>query len=118
MHRLQDVEPHEVVNVSWDSDTSFQAEAGMLTHLIGVLTTAQEVDAGLSLIEVPALTWAVFPSDGPFPRAMQETTASIYGTWLAEVPWELDGFRMFSFARRREDGTAYCEIWVPVRPKG
>ena len=118
MHRLQDVEPIEVVNVSWDSDTDFQAESGTLTHLIGVLTTAREAGAGLHVVDVPALTWAVFPSDGPFPTVMQQTTAAIYGTWLAEAPYELDGFRMFSFARPREDGTAYSEVWVPVRRQG
>lgn len=115
MHRLQDVGPREVVNVSWDSDTDFMEESGTLWHLIGVLTTAREAGAELDVVAVPALTWAVFPSDGPFPAAMQETTAAIYGTWLAEAPYELDGFRMFSFSRQRADGTAYSEVWVPVR---
>ena len=49
MRRLMDLDPREVVNVSWDSDTDFQREEGELTHLIGVLTTrpAAEVGAGL-----------------------------------------------------------------------
>lgn len=46
---------------------------------------------------------------------MQQTTAGIYGEWLGTVPYELNGFRMFSFSNIREDGTAYSEIWVPVR---
>lgn len=119
MHRLMDLDPREVVNVSWDSDTDFQREEGELTHLIGVPTThpAAEVGAGLATLEASAGTWAVFPSDGPFPEAMQRSTADIYGTWLATAPYELDGFRMFSFSRPREDGTAYSEVWVPVRPR-
>ena len=48
---------------------------------------------------------------------MQQTTARIYAEWLAEVPYELDGFRMLSFSDVRDDGTAYSEIWVPVRRK-
>mgnify|MGYP000497276346 CR=1 FL=1 len=39
MHRLQNIEPYEIVNVSYESDTDFLQEAGELTHLIGVLTT-------------------------------------------------------------------------------
>lgn len=121
MHRLMeeafDSLPHEVLNVSWDSDTNFQREEGMLTHMVGVATAAPaaEVGAGLSTLEVAAGMWAVFPNDGPFPQAMQQTTASIYGEWLGTVPYELDGFRMFSFSNIREDSTAYSEIWVPVQ---
>ena len=119
MRRIMDFDPREVVNVSWDSDTDFQREEGELTHLIGVLTTrpAEEVDAGLATLEASAGTWAVFPSDGPFPEAMQRTTADIYGTWLATAPYELDGFRMFSFSHVCADGTAYSEVWVPVRAR-
>ena len=35
MHRLQNMEPFEVVNVSYNSDTEFKKEEGYLTHLIG-----------------------------------------------------------------------------------
>ena len=35
MHRLQNMEPREVVNVSYESDTNFLEEAGELTHMIG-----------------------------------------------------------------------------------
>lgn len=117
MHRLMDTEPRRVVNASWNSDTNFQEEAGELTHLIGVPTMAHEAGENLALVEVPALTWAVFPNDGPHPETMQQTTARIYAEWLAEVPYELDGFRMLSFSDVRDDGTAYSEIWVPVRRK-
>ena len=62
-------------------------------------------------------TWAIFSSDGPYPQDMQQTTARVYGEWLAEAPYELDGFRLFSFSDVREDNTAYSEIWMPVRRK-
>ena len=38
--------------------------------------------------------------------------------YIDEVPYELDGFRMFSFSDVCDDGTSYSEIWVPVRRKG
>lgn len=117
MHRLMDMEPRRVINASWNSDTDFQKESGELTHLIGVATMSTEAAEGLDLVEVPALTWAIFSSDGPYPQDMQQTTARVYGEWLAEAPYELDGFRMFSFSDVREDNTAYSEIWMPVRRK-
>ena len=117
MHRLMDMAPRRVINASWNSDTDFQEESGELTHLIGVATTSTEAAEGLDLVGVPALTWAVFSSDGPYPQDMQQTTARVYGEWLAEAPYELDGFRMFSFSDVREDNTAHSEIWMPVRRK-
>lgn len=117
MHRLMDMEPRRVINASWNSDTDFQEESGELTHLIGVATMSTEAAEGLDLVEIPALTWAIFSSDGSYPQDMQQTTARVYGEWLAEAPYELDGFRMFSFSDVREDNTAYSEIWMPVRRK-
>ncbi len=115
LHRLQDMEPRKVVNVSWNSDSDFQEESGQLTHLIGVPTTSTEAKEGLGFLEVPAGLWAVFPCDGPHPQRMQETTAAIYADWLGQAPYVLDRFAMFSFSDIREDGGAYSEIWVPVR---
>lgn len=115
LHRLQDMEPRKVVNASWNSDTDFREESGLLTHLIGVPTTSTEAREGLELLEVPAGLWAVFPCDGPHPLRMQETTAAIYAEWLGSAPYVLDRFSMFSFSDVRGDGTAYSEIWIPVR---
>jgi AraC family transcriptional regulator len=36
MHALQNMEPYEVVNASYDADYNFLKEEGDLTHLIGV----------------------------------------------------------------------------------
>ena len=43
LHQLQNMEPYEIVNVSYDSDTDFLEEKGQLTHMIGVLTTCVEI---------------------------------------------------------------------------
>lgn len=39
MHSLQNIEPYEIVNASYEADANFLKEEGDLTHLIGVLTT-------------------------------------------------------------------------------
>ena len=38
MYSLQNIEPYEIVNVSYESDTNLLKETGELTHLIGILT--------------------------------------------------------------------------------
>ena len=75
MHVLQDIEPRKVVNASYDSDTEFLKEEGSLTHMIGVLTTKDVQEGLLEVIEIPSCMWAVFPTDGPFPKTLQDTMA-------------------------------------------
>ena len=82
MHRLQNMEPFEVVNVSYNSDTEFKKGEGYLTHLIGVLTTEKEIAAGLETLPMKAGTWAVFPNEGEFPSTLQNTMARIYAEWF------------------------------------
>ena len=41
MHRLQNIEPYETVNVSYESDTNFLEEAGALTHFLLKLIRGQ-----------------------------------------------------------------------------
>ena len=61
MHALQNIEPYEVVNASYESDTNFLKEEGYLTHMIGVLTTENQVSDILEKVPVEACTWAIFP---------------------------------------------------------
>lgn len=120
MHRVQNTDPHEIVNVSYESDTDFLEEKGELTHMIGVLTTREDVSDCLEKIPVPAGTWAVFPNEGPFPFTMQDTMARIYSEWFMTADYELT--KPFSFSFTKMDGErkdyAYSEIWIPVKKRG
>ena len=89
MKRLQNMEPYEMVNVSYESDTNFLKEAGELTHLIGVLTTESNISNNLDTFSVKAHTWAVFPNEGIFPFTLQDTMARIYSEWFAASDYEL-----------------------------
>lgn len=119
MHALQDIEPREVVNASYDADAAFLKEEGELTHLIGVLTTKEEVSDCLDKIAIPACTWAVFPNEGPFPATLQSTMASIYAEWLPASDYEVVDLPSFSFTKMdaKKQGYAYSEVWTPVRKK-
>lgn len=119
MHNLQNIEPYEVVNVSYEHDFNFMKEEGELTHMIGVLTTEENVSELLDVIQVPALTWAVFPNEGPFPETLQETYAKTYSEWLPVSDYEVLQAPGFSFTKmdKEKEKYAYSEVWMPVRKK-
>ena len=119
MHALQNMEPYEIVNASYDADANFMKEEGELTHLIGVLTTESNISNRLDKVPVPAGTWAVFPNEGPFPSTLQQTMARIYSEWLPVSDYEVIQAPSFSFTKmdpHRKD-YARSEIWIPVRKK-
>jgi len=117
MRALQNLEPREIVNASYDADANFLKEEGDLTHLIGVLTTQEEVSEQLDKVPVKAGTWAIFPNEGPFPSTLQETMAKIYSEWLPSSNYELLNAPSFSFTKMdaNKSDFAYSEIWIPVK---
>ena len=119
MHSLQNIEPYEIVNASYDADANFLEEEGDLTHLIGVLTTENQVSNLLDKVPVKACTWAVFPNEGPFPFTLQDTMAKIYSQWLPSSNYELINAPTFSFIKmdKLKKDYAYSEVWIPVLKK-
>jgi AraC family transcriptional regulator len=119
MHSLQNIEPYEIVNASYDADANFLKEEGDLTHLIGILTTENQVSDRLEKVTVEAYTWAVFPNEGPFPSTLQETMAKIYSEWLPSSSYEVINAPAFSFTKmdKHKKDYAYSEAWTPVRKK-
>jgi AraC family transcriptional regulator len=119
MHSLQNIEPYEIVNASYDADFNFLKEEGYLTHLIGVLTTENQVSEQLEKVPVEALTWAIFPKEGTFPSTLQNTMAKIYSEWLPTSGYEVINAPSFSFTKmdKHKKDYAYSEVWIPVRKK-
>lgn len=119
MHSLQSMEPYEIVNASYEADYHFLKEEGYLTHMIGVLTTEDQVSDRLDKVFVEACTWAVFPNEGPFPSTLQETMAKTYSEWLPSSNYEVINAPSFSFTKmdKGKKDYAYSEIWIPVRKK-
>lgn len=116
MHELMNLVPKEIVNVSFEHEHGFMKDEGILTHLIGVLTTEENVSDRLDTIKVPAYTWAVFPNEGSFPETLQNMYAKIYAEWLPISDYEIIQAPMFSFTNMSEEKEAYAysEIWMPV----
>lgn len=119
MHSLQNMEPYEIVNASYDADANFLKEEGDLTHLIGILTTENQVSDLLEKVPVEAYTWAIFPNEGLFPATLQETMVKVYSEWLPSSNYEVINAPTFSFTKMNEHKKdyAYSEVWVPVRKR-
>lgn len=119
MHALQNMEPRQVINASYEADGGFIKEEGELTHLIGVLTTSEDVSDRLVKVPVEACTWAVFPNEGPFPSTLQTTMAKVYSEWLPSSDYEVINLPAFSFTKMdpQKENYAYSEVWTPVRKK-
>jgi AraC family transcriptional regulator len=118
MHQLADLYPHQVLNVSYDFDDGFLEEKGFLTHMIGFATTKDNPIDDLEQISIEESLWAIFPNQGPFPAALQETTAKIYSEWLPSSDYEVADLPGISFTKH--NGTSenvYSEIWMPIKEK-
>ncbi|MFI6227278.1 GyrI-like domain-containing protein [Micromonospora echinospora] len=115
---MSNTEPAGILQVSDDLDAD-AAEGTELTYLHGVAITGDTPPAdGLNAIEVPAGTWAVFRSSGPYPSALQQTWAATATEWFPSNRWRLrPGPSIVAVLDRAADfSTATCELWLPVEP--
>ncbi|MFE0591637.1 GyrI-like domain-containing protein [Micromonospora echinospora] len=115
---MSNTEPAGILQVSDDLDAD-AAEGTELTYLHGVAVTGDTpAPDGLDAIEVPAGTWAIFRSSGPYPSALQQTWAATATEWFPSNRWRLrPGPSIVAILERAEDfSTATCELWLPVEP--
>ena len=68
------------------------------------------------MIAVPAGTWAVFRTTGPYPAALQATWAATATDWFPSRPWRLRPGPSVVAILYRADAftTATTELWLPV----
>lgn len=109
---LSDREPTGVMGICADMhDDGFD-------YWIAAATT-KPCPEGLSSLEIPASTWAIFESVGPMPGAIQEVWGRIFGEWFPasdyehahapEIEWYSDG---------DTNAPDYkSEVWIPVVKK-
>ncbi|GLJ62439.1 AraC family transcriptional regulator [Microbacterium barkeri] len=113
---LGDTEPAGILQVTDDIEQD-SAEGSDLTYLHGV-AISDDVDApdDLDAIAVPAGSWAVFTSDGPHPKALQDMWAATAAEWFPSNPWRLrPGPSIVAVLEHDAAFThARCELWLPV----
>lgn len=113
---INDRSPEGILNVSADFEDRTR-EGSMLDQFLGVASSRPQ--EGFACLEVPSLQWAVFTAIGPYPEALQQTWADIYGKWLAECGFCLTGgpeiLRNLSTDCSAAD--FHSEIWIPVHAR-
>ncbi len=118
LKELSNREPYGIIQASTNFSEGRMEEKGELDHYIGVATT-EDCPEQWAALEVPAYTWAVFESIGPFPQHLQNTWGRIYSEWFPssnyqqtkgpEILWSENGdFDSPNFK---------SEIWIPVEKK-
>lgn len=113
---INDRSPEGILNVSANFEDRTR-EGSMLDQYLGVASSRPQ--EGFACLEVPSLQWAVFTAIGPYPEALQQTWADIYGKWLAECGFCLTGgpeiLRNLSTDCSAAD--FHSEIWIPVHAR-
>ncbi|MFF9351388.1 GyrI-like domain-containing protein [Streptomyces sp. NPDC014734] len=110
---LSDQEPRGIVGVSDDLAAS-RAEGTELDYYHGVVTGV-DAPEDLDALEVPAGSWAVFESSGPFPQALQYLWRDVFTQWFPSNPYRSRPGPEILRTRLSQDGArADAELWIPV----
>jgi AraC family transcriptional regulator len=113
LEKLSDQEPHGIVAVCDDLDPS-RAEGTELDYYHGVITSVAAPE-GVTVLPVPAGTWAVFTTSGPAPQAIQEMWRDVFTEWFPSNPYRSRPGPEILRTRLSPDGTeADAELWLPV----
>jgi AraC family transcriptional regulator len=112
---LSNVDPRGMISASTNFSEGRQ-EGDELDHYIGVATTKAAPD-NLARLEVPAYTWAVFESVGPFPETLQNIWGRIYAEWFPTSGYEqVKGPEiLWNEGKDVTSLTFRSEIWIPVK---
>ncbi|RFB12672.1 AraC family transcriptional regulator [Bacillus sp. HNG] len=113
--KLSNVQPKGMIQASTNFSEGRMEEKGELDQYIGVATT-QDCPDNFSKLEVPALTWAIFESTGPFPSTLQETWGRIYSEWFPSSNYQVtEGPEILSIKTKDlTSPSVTSEIWIPV----
>lgn len=115
LKELSNVEPTGLIQASTNFSEDRMEEKGQLDHYIGAATTL-ECSENFAQLEVPASTWAIFESIGPFPETLQETWGRIYAEWFPSSNYEqTEGPEILSIlSEDLSSPTVKSEVWIPV----
>ncbi len=118
LKQLANIEPQGIIQASTNFSEGRMEEKGELDHYIGVATTKDCPDT-LTQLDVPALTWAVFESVGPFPDTLQDIWGRIYAEWFPSSNFEIaEGPEILWNESKDTSLPNYkSEIWIPVIKK-
>ncbi|HWI62855.1 MAG TPA: AraC family transcriptional regulator [Symbiobacteriaceae bacterium] len=115
LKELANVEPVGLVSASVNFSEG-RLDGGTLDHYIGAATD-KVCPAHFEALEVPALTWAVFESVGPFPETLQDIWGRIYAEWFPSSDYEQTPGPELLWNESKDvtSPTFRSEIWIPVK---
>ncbi|WP_417898121.1 AraC family transcriptional regulator [Bacillus haimaensis] len=118
LKKVSNVEPQGMIQASTNFSEGRMEEKGELDQYIGVATT-QKCPESFSKLEVPALTWAIFESMGPFPSTLQITWGRIYAEWFPSSIYQIaEGPEILSIITKDlTSQSVKSEIWIPVKQR-
>lgn len=118
LKNLSNVEPLGMLQASTNFSEGRMEEKGELDHYIGVATT-NECPHNLKHLEVPASTWAVFESAGPFPDTLQNVWGRIYSEWFPTSDYQQTEGPEILWTENNDvtSPTFRSEIWIPILRK-
>lgn len=118
LKELSNMEPLGIISASVNFSEGRMEEKGELDHYIGVATT-KECPDNLVQLEVPASTWAVFESVGPFPETLQNIWGRIYSEWFPASNYEQAKGPEILWNENKDvtSPNFKSEIWIPVVKK-
>ncbi|HEX7713277.1 MAG TPA: AraC family transcriptional regulator [Bacillota bacterium] len=99
----------------------FSPEQEELTYMIAAESGRGTADLpeGWMVKEIPAETWAVFPSVGTLPDAIQKVWERIFSEWFPATGYEhADGPELEVYPQEGMNDPDYrCEVWIPITKK-
>ena len=108
-------------NVAEEPSPPEKTEDTEYTDLVSVEASGfDDIPEGMTGRTIPERTYAVFTHKGPlFPNHLQQTYDYIYGTWVPQSGYELDGGFDFEFYDERftavDDDASELDIYVPIK---
>jgi AraC family transcriptional regulator len=108
-------------NVAEEPSPSEKTEDTEYTDLVSVeVSGLDHMPEGMTGRTIPERTYAVFTHKGPlFPNRLQQAYDYIYGTWVPQSRYELDGGFDFEFYDDRfatvDDDASELDIYVPIK---
>ena len=111
---LSNTDPAGLIQATTDFQQN-REEGSSIEHYIGAATT-RECPEGMSSLEVAAGEWAVFETQGPFPKTMQDVWARIFTEWFPSSGYQHAGGPELVWSEHRDitSPTFRNEIWIPV----
>ena len=87
--------------------------------------TEGKIPKDFAIIEIPKLTWAIFPCIGKASESIRKINQKIFEEWLPNSSdYEIAAgyniecyYNPKDYKKGTDDENYYCEVWIPIKKK-